>query len=222
MVALLVILGLSFNAIAHAGIWVRVNDTTLRFSGQIQKGDLEKLENILKPEDKTLFLDSTGGDAQVGVRLAIKLLPNKLNIVVDGICASSCANYLFPVGYNKEIRRGWVGFHGNVTAFLAIDWQKVVVKLKEDKNLTDEQIAEFHQRLLASSKLEEELFAELGVSQTLFDRTQTPDKGMHNDVAYSFLVPKPETFIRYGIQRVKGSQDLTYRNAELGLNNLYD
>jgi hypothetical protein len=78
-----------------------------------------------------------------------------------------------------------------------------------------------HQRLLKSSELEKNYFASIGVSQSLFDRTQTPDKGMGNGVGYTFLVPKPETFERYGILNVSGSQDLTY-GAELGLNNLYD
>lgn len=217
----LVFILLLFSSSAFAGTWERVNGTTLRFSGHIQNGDLESLESILTPEDTTLYLDSRGGDAEVGVRLAIKLLPNKMTVIVDGFCASSCANYLFTVGYKKEIRKGWVGYHGNMTALLAKDWDASVKEMKEKYNLTDEQIEEMHQRLLKSSELEKNYFASIGISQSLFDRTQIPDKGMGDGVGYTFLVPKPETFERYGILNVSGSQDLTY-GAELGLNNLYD
>lgn len=217
----LVLILLLFSSNVFAGTWERVNETTLRFSGHIQSGDLESLESILKPEDKTLYLDSRGGDAEVGVRLALKILPNKMTVIVDGFCASSCANYLFTAGYKKEIRKGWVGYHGNMTALLAKDWDESVKEMKEKYNLTDEQIEEIYQRLLKSSDLEKSYFASIGVSQNLFDRTQTPDKGMGNGVGYTFLVPKPETFERYGILNVSGSQDLTY-GAELGLNNLYD
>jgi len=212
---------LLFSSSAFAGTWERVDETTLRFSGHIQSGDSESLESILKPEDKTLYLDSRGGDAEVGVRLALKILPNKMTVIVDGFCASSCANYLFTAGYKKEIRKGWVGYHGNMTALLAKDWDESVKEMKEKYNLTDEQIEEMYQRLLKSSDLEKSYFASIGVSQNLFDRTQTPDKGMGDGVGYTFLVPKPETFERYGILNVSGSQDLTY-GAELGLNNLYD
>lgn len=217
----LVLIFLLFSSNVLAGTWERVNGTTLRFSGHIQSGDLESLERILKPEDRTLYLDSRGGDAEVGVRLALKILPNKMTVIVDGFCASSCANYLFTAGYKKEIHKGWVGYHGNMTAMLAKDWDELVKEMKEKYNLTDEQIEEMHQRLLKSSELEKNYFASIGVSQSLFDRTQTPDKGMGNGIGYTFLVPKPETFERYGILNVSGSQDLTY-GAELGLNNLYD
>lgn len=212
---------LLFSSSVFAGTWERVNETTLRFSGSIQSGDLESLESFLKPEDKTLYLDSKGGDAEVGVHLALKILPNKMTVIVDGFCASSCANYLFTAGYKKEIRKGWVGYHGNMTALLAKDWDESVKEMKEKYNLTDEQIEEMYQGLLKSSDVEKNYFASIGVSQSLFDRTQTPDKGMGNGVGYTFLVPKPETFEQYGILNVSGSQDLTH-GAELGLNNLYD
>lgn len=128
---ILFFLFLSFSSIVFAGTWERINETSLRFSGHIEKGDLEKLESTLQSDDKTLYLDSKGGDAEVGVRLALKLLPNKMTVIVDGFCASSCANYLFTVGFKKEIRKGWIGYHGNMTALLAKDWDKSAKEMKE-------------------------------------------------------------------------------------------
>lgn len=204
-----------------AGTWERIDDTTLKYSGHIESGDLERLDAILEPEDRILYVDSKGGDAEVGVRLALKLLPNKMTVIVDGFCASSCANYLFTVGFKKEIRKGWVGYHGNMTALLAQSWEENAKKMKEEYNLTDEQIEETHQRLMNSAKLEKDYFSKIGVDQSLFDRTQTPDKGMGNGINYTFLVPKPETFEHYGISNVIGHQDLNY-GQDLGLNNIYD
>lgn len=144
-----------------------------------------------------------------------------MTVIVDGFCTSSCANYLFTVGFKKEIHKGWVGYHGNMTALLAQSWEENAKKMKEEYHLTDEQIEEMHQRLKNSAKLEQEYFATIGVNQSLFDRTQNPDKGMGNGTNYTFLVPKPETFERYGITNVIGIQDLTY-GQDLGLNNIYD
>lgn len=211
----------SFAPMAFAGTWERIDNNTLKYSGHIENGDLERLEAILKPEDKVLYVDSKGGDAEVGVRLALKLLPNQMTVIVDGFCSSSCANYLFTAGYRKEIRKGWVGYHGNITALLAQSWEENAKKMKEEYNLTDEQIEEMHQRLMNSAKLEKDYFAKIGVDQSLFDRTQIPDKGMGNGINYTFLVPKPETFKRYGITNVIGNQDLNY-GKDLGPNNLYD
>ena len=40
----------------------------------------------------------------------------EVDVVVDGVCLSSCANYLFTAGRHKTIRNGVVGFHGNTRA----------------------------------------------------------------------------------------------------------
>lgn len=217
-----ILIGLLISSLpAFAGTWERIDTNSLKFSGHIVKGDLEKLENILKYGDKFLFLDSKGGDAEEGVLLANKLLPYQMTVIVDGFCASSCANYLFTAGKNKEIRRGWVGYHGNMTAALSQDWDENAKKMKEDYKLTEEQVFEIHHRLLESAKIEQNYLREIGVSQELFDRTQMRDKGMGDGIDYTFLVPKLETSERYGIKNVLGKQDLTY-GQELNLNNIFD
>lgn len=206
---------------ANGGTWERIDHNAIRFSGDIQQGDFERLEAILSPDDRILYLDSKGGDVEVGVRLASHLLPRQLTVIVDGICASSCANYLFTAGLNKEIRRGWVGFHGNATALMAQDWHEVARKFKEEGGLSDQQISELHARFMALAEIEQKYLESAGVEQALFERTQKPDKGMGDGVPYHFLVPRPETFERYGIRNVLGRQDLSW-GAELNLNKIHD
>jgi len=205
----------------NAGTWERINQNAIRFSGDIQRGDFESLQAILSLDDKILYLDSKGGDVEVGVRLASHLLPRQLTVIVDGICASSCANYLFTAGLNKEIRRGWVGFHGNLTALMAQDWHEAARKFKEEGGLSDQQISELHARFMALAEIEHKYLERAGVDQALFERTQKPDKGMGDGVPYHFLLPRPETFERYGIRNVVGRQDLSW-GAELNLNKIHD
>lgn len=206
---------------AHGGTWERIDHNAIRFSGDIQQGDFERLKAILSPDDRILYLDSKGGDVEVGVRLASHLLPRQLTVIVDGICASSCANYLFTAGVNKEIRRGWVGFHGNLTALMAQDWHEAVRKFKEEGGLSDQQISELYARFIALAEIEQKYLERAGVDQALFERTQKPDKGMGDGVPYHFLLPRPETFERYGIRNVLGRQDSSW-GAELNLNKIHD
>jgi hypothetical protein len=206
---------------ANGGTWERIDHNAIRFSGDIQPGDFESLEAILSPDDRILYLDSKGGDAEVGVRLASHLLPKQMTMVVDGICASSCANYLFTAGLNKEIRRGWVGFHGNITALMGQSWDEAARKLKEEGGLSDQQISELHARFMASAEIEQKYLEKAGVHQALFERTQKPDKGMDDGVTYHFLLPGPETFERYGIRNVVGRHDLSW-GAELNLKKIHD
>jgi hypothetical protein len=126
---------LFFSGTAIAGAWDEIDRKTLKFSGHIENGDLERLEAVLTPEVKVLYVDSTGGDAEVALHIALKLLANQLTVIVDGFCASSCANYLFTVGVKKEIHKGWVGFHGNMTAMLATDWDKNSKRMREEYNI---------------------------------------------------------------------------------------
>lgn len=202
-----------------AGTWSRAGNTTIRFEGRIEKGDVERLEQILQPKDDTIVVRSTGGDTEVGLKLANKLLPLKMNLLVDGYCASSCANYLFTAAHSKEIRLGWVGFHGNISALLTKDWDRNAKDLKEKYGLTDKQIQEFYDHQVDVSRLEKEYLLKTGVSQELFDRTQSDDKGIGDGNSYSFLCPLPETFKKYGIRNVSGQQEINYGNFP-GLNNV--
>ncbi|MFM7689844.1 MAG: hypothetical protein ACKPAC_10375 [Alphaproteobacteria bacterium] len=221
MVKLILFVMLLCPLSVNAGTWERINQNAIRFSGHIQRGDFESLQAILSADDRILYLDSKGGDVEVGVRLASHLLPRQLTVIVDGICASSCANYLFTSGLNKEIRRGWVGFHGNATALMAQDWYEVARKFKEEGGLSDQQISELHARFMALAEIEQKYLERAGVDQALFERTQKPDKGVGDGVPYHFLLPRPETFERYGIRNVVGHQDLSW-GAELNLNKLHD
>lgn len=221
MVKLILFVMLLCPLSVNAGTWERINQNAIRFSGDIQRGDFESLQAILSADDRILYLDSKGGDVEVGVRLASHLLPRQLTVIVDGICASSCANYLFTAGLNKEIRRGWVGFHGNATALMAQDWHEVTRKFKEEGGLSDQQISELHARFMALAEIEQKYLERAGVDQALFERTQKPDKGVGDGVPYHFLLPRPETFERYGIRNVVGHQDLSW-GAELNLNKIHD
>ena len=215
-------LSILFSALsAHAGVWTRTDSHSIRFEGYITAGDSEALDIILRSNDKILFVNSKGGDAEVGLQLAIKLFPNKLTIIVDGNCASSCANYLFTAGAKKEIKKGWVGYHGNMTALLAMDWGKNAREMKVKNGLTDKQIESFHSHLLELAQLEKKYLATIGVNQSLFNRTQSEDKGMGDGKSYTFLCPKPETFELYGIKNVTGHQDIVYESLP-GLNNILD
>jgi len=217
----LIILSFAFTPLSFAGEWSRVSEDTIKFSGHIKSGELERFLFVSTDQDRNLIVDSKGGDVEIGLLIGIQIKKKNLKIIVDGFCASSCANYIFTAGSTKEIRSGMVGFHGNLTASLLLDWKLVSEELRKNQNMTAAQIDEFYKRMLRSSELEQEFLKEVGVDQELFSRTQTADKGKGDGVDYDFLVPAPETFLKYGILNVKGIQDPTYQ-FELGLNNLYE
>jgi hypothetical protein len=204
-----------------AGDWTRESDDTLKFSGKIEAGELDRFKLISSAEDRNLIVDSTGGDVEAGVRLGMELFKKKLTVIVDGLCVSTCANYVFTAGAKKEVKHGFVGYHGNIAAFLNKGWNKIASELRLQGTMSEIQIEDIHKRFTQSAQIEKEFLKLTGISQELFDKSQALDKGKGDGNEYHFLIPKLETFTKYGIANVSGIQDPNY-SKELGLDSLYD
>lgn len=64
---------------------------------------------------RTLVIFSNGGDIGAGITLGEWVWDKKLDVIVRTICASSCANYVFPAGRNKTIENdSMVVWHGSM------------------------------------------------------------------------------------------------------------
>ncbi len=207
-----------FPALAE---WSRVSEDTIKFVGKIEEGEVDRYKAVASAKDSILIVDSDGGDVEAGVRLGMELVSKKLTIIVDGLCASSCANYVFTAGAKKEVKRGFVGYHGNITSFLANDWEKIASALRNEGTVSEQQILNLRHRFDVSAKIEQDFLKLTGVSQKLFDKTQLRDKGNGKGRNYNFLIPKVESFAQYGITNVAGTQDPKF-NKDLGLENLYE
>lgn len=188
------------SSAAYAGEWSRVSPTTITFTGEITKDDVASFQKIYRPTDTTLILNSTGGKIEPALAIAKILIKNrKLETIVRGICASSCANYLFLAGSTRKIDQGVVGYHGNSRAYLESE------KFRDDLGkVNPKEIAQRLPSLRQMEKEEDAFFAAAGVPQDIFTRTQ-----IENDAGlYDIYVPGPNAFLKYGIHNVVGSQNL--------------
>ncbi len=83
------------------------------FSGEIDRSSADAFLAKAIPDNATVFLDSTGGDAESALDMADYIAAHKLNVVVSQYCLSSCANYLFVAGKRKIVLPdSFLGFHG--------------------------------------------------------------------------------------------------------------
>lgn len=70
-----------------------------------------------------LIIDSPGGHPYPGMKLGRWIYKHKINIQVYNLCASACANYIFPAGHIKYIKKNDIlGWHGG--AYSHLSWQK--------------------------------------------------------------------------------------------------
>ena len=194
-----------------AGQWELIDKNTLSLEGEITP---EEYNNFIPYYDKNinrLILNSGGGETLAALKIANKLMSQIDIVIVDGICGSSCANYLFTIGKKKIIKsNSLVGYHGNVTAMMS-KWEILENDLIK-QGISREQILEIKSYMDMQVNLEREFFLTLGISQELFDRSYQEDKGMGDMRSYSLLAPTQESFLLYGIDNVSGEQDIEVAN----------
>lgn len=213
---------------AHAGVWTRVSPDVMRFEGSIERGEYDRFAAVFSPAVRELHVRSGGGLTDEGIRIGLALAATSVKVVVVGKCLSSCANYLFVAGHQREIRGGLVGFHGNVQACFggpddpeADDagferWMRERGESEETirrslersrEQRTREQRASNRERLERQIADEARLLRIMGVSQQLFDRSCTDDMGAGDGGTYDFWLPRRASFERYGLWGIVGEQD---------------
>jgi hypothetical protein len=80
---------------------------------------LHMLLNDVKPH--TLRVTSSGGEDVPALAIADDIRRNRIALVVDGICAGPCANYLFVAAARRTVQPGaLVIFTGSATSRLAM------------------------------------------------------------------------------------------------------
>ncbi len=169
-----------------AGKWMQVNEQTLRFVGQINRKTAARFNKIITPEITTVIVQSGGGDVDNALQVGQEIHRRQLNIIVDGRCGSSCANYWFVAAAHKTVREGsWVGFHGNPSSSLPYYNRR-----KFNQAFLDS-LTEFAQQ-------ERVFFQALGVDIALVERSSTITVAFDRP-AY---LPSPEQLACFGVSNL--------------------
>jgi len=95
---------------------VRAPGHSLLLYGTIGLGDDAVFAQALSPGTTTLVVNSAGGEVRPALAMAHLIRARGLNVIVDGFCASSCADYLFVAGKSQQVHsNSIVLWHGGVT-----------------------------------------------------------------------------------------------------------
>ena len=96
---------------------ITVEDSTVRYIGVINgRSAYNFLELVRGAEGRidTLIINSPGGETRSARRIGRWIHQHGVTVVVDELCFSSCANYIFTAAPEKIIRDGaYVGWHGS-------------------------------------------------------------------------------------------------------------
>jgi len=96
-------------------IWVERSGDKVVYRGRLTERGLDALRHAgAEPQVTTLLIESSGGEIVVGMDFGNWVAERELNVVIDHACLSSCANYVFTAGRQKEIQPGAVvAWHGS-------------------------------------------------------------------------------------------------------------
>jgi hypothetical protein len=117
-----------------------------------------------------LFIDSGGGEVEAGIELGDWVFRRRIDVVVEGRCLSSFANYVFPAGRRKIVREGAVvAWHGNYHHLQATGLWRDDVAARMARTGEDAATAERRVRgqMLHLVALERGFFRRIGVDQHL-------------------------------------------------------
>lgn len=103
-----------------ARIWI--DGDALHFHGALSIASQDAFLNLIATEDtsgvKHFVINSLGGDTNTGRVIGLWIHDQAAEVVIDAICFSSCANYVFPAGTARTIRAAsFVGWHGSETQY---------------------------------------------------------------------------------------------------------
>lgn len=95
---------------------ISVRNGTLYYDGKIIPGSAERVINQLKMRRvEKISLNSIGGDVGEAMKLGREIHKRGVDVEVRNVCASACANYLFPAGKNKYIgQNSYLLWHGSL------------------------------------------------------------------------------------------------------------
>ena len=150
-----------------------LDERTLRFSGQTSLHNASAFEALFANNAEridTLRISSGGGDVFGGMAMGRLVHEHQLKVIVENICASSCANYVVTASPDVLVtENALLGWHGGSTQPLytplvsSTPWLVRVGMFLTGKNY-DAQVSEYTERWQVE---EREFFERIGVEQVV-------------------------------------------------------
>ena len=147
-----------------------------------------------------LVITSAGGEVEAGIALGLWVWEQKIDVHVSDYCLSSCANYVFPAGYNKSIGAdAVVAWHGNYHHLQQTGLWRDDIAIRMERYGEDAETAETFVRnqLERLVRLERDFFTRIGVDEYLCWIGKMPPYDVPN---YYYL--SKQDMARFGVSRV--------------------
>ncbi|WP_028572875.1 hypothetical protein [Desulfonatronum lacustre] len=198
--------------------------TTATFVGSITDLNVAKfLDSVEGRVVETLVIASGGGEINAGMRLGEWVFDNQADVVVEKMCMSSCANYVFTAGRRKIIRaNAIVGWHGNALQKEGMSEADVRAEIIQAYDQLDEQaknkfdleallaqtIQQTREYMENSKANQARFFEKIGVDEYIC-RVGNEEYGV-----WSFFLLSVEDMAKFGVRDVLAPDDYELMDLE--------
>jgi hypothetical protein len=200
------------------GITVTRRDDQVKYVGEMTDAGFVALERLTRGRKiQTLVIDSAGGEIVTSMDFGDWVANRKVDVVVERLCLSSCANYIFPAARTKLIQPGAVvAWHGSarqrdlmVELSQTIDERVEKLGLSADaKERKRAQMRRATADYLRGAQLRQDaFFSRIGVDEYV---TRIGNEEYHVDGLYYLSV---EDMARFGITNVRAPDE--YEQTDL-------
>lgn len=93
------------------------SQSSVTLAGSINAASVQRLKETISTKTKRLVVNSAGGRAPEAIELGALVRSRNLEVVVDGLCLSACAHFVFLPARKKRVEAdSIVAFHHTTTA----------------------------------------------------------------------------------------------------------
>lgn len=191
------------------GAWQRVDAYTLSFAGVINSATADEFLSLVNESTQKVIVNSAGGEVTAATKIGLELRRRKIELMVDGYCLSSCANYWAVSAPSVALVQGVIGFHGNLSSCIKF-YGGMEGYLNKDFNsdTSADHRAVVRRSVEVALLAEREFYVELGREPLELVGYCSPDKGRGGGVL-SFIAPSLSSLKMLGVNVTDGQQSLT-------------
>lgn len=131
-------------------------ESIYRLNGFIDSKTILPVIESINSGTQTLVVNSQGGHEVSAIKLANIIADKEVSIIVDGVCMSACASYIFAAAKRREVRQNSVvSFH--ISSFAGINFLELA---KFSKTL--------HSDIITANSAAISLYQKLNISTDVF------------------------------------------------------
>lgn len=177
------------------------DNKTLYFRGAIDEYEFKRFNSFFHKKINNFVVNSLGGDIKQAVLIAQVLSKNNIKVIVDGVCGSSCSNYFFVSGKQREIKKNsFLLYHGGLNdgTFTMIDTGSLPVPSNFMELLSYANMYKNSKEYNGFKDRERQLYKNAGVDLAIIKTSREKLQGEK----YHFWSPNKDTLNKYGFDTV--------------------